>query len=210
MTIKKIVLSDVDGTIVRGSLILNHACLLHEKGVLDLGELPKLWKNSPKNETLSASLAEKYREEIKGKTVRQLKATEFINELVQNPNNFYTTLDRLVKHKQEGHDVYLISGSPSFLVNRFGRKFGFKTFSSKYFVDEARKFTGQIEGMFTSSAKSLIIEKIKFEKYSEVLAYGDTSSDMPLFEKAHYSVLVDPSPETTVFYEKKVHEIIHK
>ena len=193
---RTIVLSDVDGTLVRGSLVLDHAVWLHSTGAIDLGDIPKLWLADQKNEVLISKLAEAYREAIFGKSVKELRAHEFINSLMKLEGKFYSALDRLKEAHTAGHDVVLISGSPQFLVGAFARRFGFTAIGSIYHRDSFRRMNGLVTGMFGAEAKQKVIEKLSLERYQMIFAYGDTSSDLPLLQAAHHSVLVDPSPET--------------
>jgi HAD superfamily phosphoserine phosphatase-like hydrolase len=208
MTTRTIIISDVDGTLVRGSLVLNHAVKLHEMGVIDLGPLPALWRADMKNEDLIKRLAEAYRTAIVGKTAKELYVDTFIADLVADPKNFYSSLQRLVELKEAGAEVVLISGSPNFLVERFGKHFGFSAAASKYRRDRSRRFTGECRGMFTGDAKKRYISRMKLADYGHVMAFGDTESDAPLFAVAHHSVLVDPNGATHATLAELVHEII--
>lgn len=197
---RTIVLSDVDGTLVRGSLVLDHAVWLHNHGVIDLGDIPSKWMSDQKNESYISKLAEAYREAIRGMSIKDLRSNEFINEIMATEGKFYSALDRLKIAHAAGHDVILISGSPQFLVGAFARHFGFTAIGSTYHRDSNRRMNGLVTGMFGAEAKQRVIEKLELERYDMIVAYGDTSSDMPLLEAAHHSVLVDPSPETLARY----------
>lgn len=205
---KKIILSDVDGTITRGSLVLDHATMLHNQGIINLGELPAQWNADKKNEALISKLADAYREQIVGLTHDELLVEEFISNAV-NEGNFYETLARLQNAVNEGNDVVLISGSPEYLVGEFASRFGFKGIGSSYLTCDQGKLTGEIEGMFHADAKREAISAMNVRAtYCEVHAYGDTMSDEPLFDAADYSVLVQPTDETFNAVAHKIHEII--
>lgn len=206
---KKIVVSDVDGTIVRRSLVLNHATKLHEEGIIDFGELPSQWQADPKNEGLITQLAERYRDSLTGLTLDALGVDAYIQDVVIDPQNFYSTLARLLELRKSGAQVLLISGSPSFLVERFAAHFGFQGIGSEYVMDEFGRFTGECVGMFSSKAKEASLKSLGLEKYDKVLAFGDTESDRPLFNNAHYSVLVEPTKATHEALATVVNEVIY-
>lgn len=193
---KRIIISDVDGTLVRGSLVLRHACFLHDEGIIDLADLPSRWLAEQKNESLISPLAEAYREAITGMTKEDVKAREFVQGLVSDPSNFYAALGMLNEHRADGDDVRLISGSPSYLLTPFARAFGFKSKGSLYERDDQGRFTGRVRGMFNAKAKAAYVRSLRLADYAHVTAYGDTMSDKPLFDAAHYSILVDPSEVT--------------
>ena len=193
---KYAVLSDVDGTLTRGSLVLDHAIYLHERGVINLGNLPQRWKAAPKDEKLIVALAEKYRDAIRGKKVEDLQVEEFLDEYDGIQGKFYSTLDQLRTFKKRGWEVQLISGSPDFLVQPFAQRNGFYGRGSDYHVNEEGYLNGSVDGMFGHDAKEGYISKLNVKRFKRVLAFGDTASDVPLFNNAHHSTLVDPSEET--------------
>lgn len=205
---KTLVLSDVDGTIVDGSLVLEHAVFLHQEGEIDLGDLPDRWLADQKNESLISELAESYRRAIVGRHLRELRINEYMGKVMEK-EKFYTSLKRLERHRDSGHDVILVSGSPSFLVKDFAKRFGFQGIGTTYHTSRERRINGRITPMFHAAAKQAVVEKIDPSTYDLVVAYGDTASDKPLFDAAHHSVLVAPTKETL---EKvpDVSEIIHE
>lgn len=206
---KTLVLSDVDGTLVRGSLVLDHAIMLHERGVIDLGTLPARWLKEPKNEKLIHQLAEAYRMAIAGKKTSELHIPEFLDSLLADPHKMYSSLERLTRHKLAGHEVVLISGSPQFLVGPFARRFGFRAVGSRYHRLRDHRLTGTVTGMFGAAAKRVEVSRMELSSYENIISYGDTSSDLPLLEVAHYSVLVDPHEETLRSLENtKISEIL--
>ncbi len=208
---KTLVLSDVDGTLLRGSLVLDHAVMLHHKGVIDLGEWPAKWVADQKNEEFIMNLADNYRKAISGMKESELQIPEFVQSVVDNPDKLYSSLDRLKRHRAAGHDVVLISGSPSFLVGPFAKHFGFEVIATRYHRDRSRRLNGKITGMFGAPQKEAVVEKMDLSSYDKIIGYGDTSSDVPLLERAHHSVLVEPNEETMrKIGDLKVTEILHK
>lgn len=192
---KYAVLSDVDGTLTRGSLVLDHAIFLNDKGAIDLGNLPAKWRKDPKDEKVIVKLAEKYREQIAGMDEEDLKVDEFLDGY-NGDDQFYSTLNQLKEFKKRGWEVQLISGSPNFLVSAFAERNGFFGKGSDYKKDEDGKLNGEVDGMFGADAKQGFIKKLNIGRFKRVLAFGDTASDQPLFDNAHHSTLVDPSEET--------------
>lgn len=193
---KNAVLSDLDGTILKTSMVLDHACFLHDNGIVNLGNLPDLWRKDVKDERYIGKLAERYRENITGMTVEDVFAKDFVKQKIAETDGFYSTLERLKDAKSAGSDVYLISGSPSFLLTPFARHFGFKSKGSLYERDKSGAFTGKVRGMFNADAKRKHISSLKVAQYHNVVAYGDTASDVPLFQVANHSVLVAPHQNT--------------
>lgn len=205
----KIALSDVDGTIVRSSLVLSHAVALSNEGVINVGSLAKDWQKDMKNETIISALAEAYRDEIMGRTASDIASAEYVAEMISDKRNFYASvIERLVSMRSEGDDVILISGSPGYLIEPFAEHFNFQGVGSDYKVNATGHFTGEVDGMFHGDAKRNYVAGLDLARYTEVHAYGDTRSDVPLFEKASYSVLVAPNNDTRSSLSGVVHEII--
>lgn len=210
-TSRTLVLSDVDGTILRGSLVLDHASTLHEAGTIDLGELPAIWRADPKNEESIVKLADAYRASLVGRKTSELRIREFIDSIIQDPEKVYSTLERLKGHQAAGHQVVLISGSPAYLVRPFARRFGFDAIGSRYHRTRSHQLTGRVTGMFGAPQKQAAVAKLNLPSYDLVIGYGDTASDAPLLSVANYSVLVDPNRDTlNKLKEMQISEILRK
>jgi HAD superfamily phosphoserine phosphatase-like hydrolase len=209
---KRIVLTDVDGTIIRSSFVLTNAADLHDSGDVDLGEAPNDWRQDMKNEDKVTQLAINYQQSIVGQDVAFVRAKDTVKKIMASRENFYSTLDQLIEYKQKGYEVVLITGSPDFLVKPFADKFGFKYCSSVYHKDETGKFTGEITLMAGSKAKKKAIDGLNIDDYDEIIGIGDTASDIPILEVAHQKILVDPTQETLDEFKKRniqVDSIIH-
>lgn len=218
MTKKHVVLSDIDGTLLNGSLVLNHAAWLEEKGLIATNGLVTKWLNDKKNEDLITQLAEHYREQITGKTLQELKVESYLSDYTNE--DFYTKpINILLKAYNRGAVVHLISGSPSFLVKKLatrlkrmakaqdkshklnlsGKIIGH---GSIYHLDSNKRLTGEITPMYHAEAKQEKIDSILLrESNLHVTSLGDTASDMPLLKRANKAYLVDPNMHTVQAYE---------
>lgn len=202
---RRLVLSDIDGTLVRGSLVLDHALFLADLGITGAGddalkemrEYGAQWIDDVKNESAIVNLAEAYRRNIVGLTVNDLLVTPFLNSTFRDSSNFYSTLSHIIKRRRRGSDVWLISGSPDFLVQPFAAHYGFSGRGTDYHVDVNNRFTGEITGMMGAAAKRAFISTLDVSSYDYVTGYGDTASDIPLFQTSHYTVLVNPTKTTS-------------
>lgn len=198
---KYAVLSDVDGTLTRGSLVLDHAIYLHDSGAINLGDLPQRWRADPKNEKLVDEFARAYRAEVAGMRMEDLRVEEFLDDYEALDGKFYSTMDQLKEFKRRGWEIQLISGSPDFLVGPFAERNGFFGKGSTYHADAEGVLTGEVDGMFGHEAKRGYISKLGVGRFKRVLAFGDTASDVPLFDNADHTTLVDPTEETATQVE---------
>ena len=187
----------MDGTLTKGSIVLEHAGFLVEKGLIKDDGSYQAWNKDRKNEKLIVAVAENYRKEITGKTIEQLHVGEFIQLALDNKDNWYSTLDMLKAEKAKGNDVVIISGSSNFLVQGVAKALGFAGIGTWYYTNEEGKLTGEVKGMFGYEAKEKWInENIPFKDYGYTVGLGDTSSDFVIFNVSEYNILVEPTAET--------------
>lgn len=209
----KLFLTDMDGTLTKGSVVLDHAGYLIEKGLIKDDGSFKAWKQDVKNERLVVAVAENYRHELQGKTVEELDVKGFVTEYLKK-DVWYTTLQNLITAKYQGHRVVIISGSSDFLVNEVASQLGFEGVGSHYKTDNEGILTGEVVGMFGLEAKDKwITENIDKTQYESIVGLGDTSSDYGIFKHCEYNVLVEPTTETMEFMLKvgaRVNEIHHE
>lgn len=197
---KELFLTDLDGTILKGSLVLDHAVFLEEQGIIDTKGLASEWLADKKNEEAIYSLAEMYRYSITGKTEQEILVEDFVNTYYLDPGNYYQgPISELLKARKRKAEVFIISGSPDFLVSKFAEKFNFKARGSFYEKAQDGTFTGFYQNLSGLDAKREIVSEVLPESKKEkvrVSAYGDTFNDLALFEVAERSYLVDPCAET--------------
>lgn len=199
---KKLLLTDVDGTLTKKSLVLSHAHYLIKKGIITDDGSCEAWLQDVKNERLIIAVAENYRHKIVGKTEKDLQVKDFFYSFVENNENWYTTFGEIL-NKGEEWDIVFISGSSDFLVKELcnyckdkNKKASFHYYASEY-LKESEKFTGEIIGMFAEPQKEKCVKKnINIDNYNYIEAWGDTSSDNGLFIYADYKILVEPTQET--------------
>ncbi|KNF08230.1 HAD-superfamily subfamily IB hydrolase [Gottschalkia purinilytica] len=201
---------DIDGTIYRNSLMIEHFKKLIKYEVID----PAIWHNQVKHtylewerryadfEVYLEELAEIYVEQLKGVNKSYI---EFIaNQVISlNGDKVYKySRDRIKYHKEKGHNIFFISGSPDFLVSRMAEKYEVTEYrASIYEVDENNNFTGKLKPMWQSERKHLAINEL-LEKYNVDLensfAYGDTTGDYSMLKLVGNPIVINPNKE--LFY----------
>lgn len=202
---KKIIFTDVDGTLTRKSLVLSHAGFLIEKGIIKDDGSYRAWSQDMKNESLIVAVAENYRSQITGLKESDMQAQTFIIDFYLKGDNWYNTLSMLTKMQNQGCEVSLITGSSDFLVKHLADILECDYHATQYLKDENGCFTGEIIGMFSETQKDECIQNnYSLEEYGEVEAWGDTASDYGLFKHASRKVLVDPTFETLKTLSQKM------
>ena len=119
----KLILTDVDGTLTRKSLVLSHAGYLIEKGIIKDDGSYKAWSSDLKNESLIMAVAQNYRKEIIGLTLADMDAKNFVRGFYKNQNNWYSTLDEIEQRILVGDKVVLITGSSVWWNHLHGDRF---------------------------------------------------------------------------------------
>lgn len=196
---------DIDGTIARESLMIEHFKRLIKYEILD----ESIWVDDVKHlymeyvnrygayDAYIEALSEKYRSDLKGFDIRYNKfvAEQSISKVFKRVYVF--SRKQLEFHKANGHLIFFISGSPDFLVKEMAEKYDVTEFrATKYLYDEDGKFTGEIVPMWHSEAKDKVCSEI-IEKYNididNSYAYGDTTGDLSMLKKFGNAYTINPS-----------------
>ncbi|MBF0715711.1 HAD family hydrolase [Gemelliphila palaticanis] len=197
---------DIDGTLYRDSLMTEHFKKLIKYEVLD----EKIWINDIKPlytgwdnrqgdyDNYLFELSSAYVKAITGLDKDTIDfATNQVMKLKADRVYKYTR-EIIQKHKDSGHLVFFISGSPDFLVNKMGEKHGvFLSVGSGYIIKN-NKFTGTVIPMWDSESKNNMIDEL-ISTYDIDLensyAYGDTNGDYRMLKRVGNPIAINPSSE---------------
>jgi len=198
---------DIDGTLYREGLIaevfkklVKYEIIPSDRWYKEVKpEYDKWDKRQGNYDNYLLKMADIYIEAIKGLHKSQI---EFIakNVISQKGDRVYTyTRDRIKWHKEKGHKVITISGSPVELVREMSIKYGFDDYRGAiYVLDKNDVYTGDVVPMWDSESKNKSINEI-VEKYeidiNESYAYGDTAGDFSMFRMVKYPICVNPTNE---------------
>lgn len=198
---------DIDGTIFRNSLMIEHFQKLITFEVID----PAIWYTKVKKvylewerrygdfEEYLEILARVYLEELKGvdKSYIEYIASHVIR---QNGDMIYKfSRNQIQWHKEQDHKIFFISGSPDFLVTKMAERYDVTAFrGSEYKVDKENKFTGELIPMWDSASKQKVINEL-IEEYdvdlNESYAYGDTTGDFSMLKMVGNPISINPNKE---------------
>jgi HAD superfamily hydrolase (TIGR01490 family) len=144
-------------------------------------------------------MAEIYTNAIKG--FHRSFIEHIISHVVEDKGlrNYLFTRNRIKWHRNEGHKVITISGSPIELVKDMAELHQFDDYrGSIYLTDENDRYTGEVIPMWDSISKEKAIHEMQ-KKYDIDLdssyAYGDTAGDFTMFKLVGHPVLVNPTRE---------------
>jgi HAD superfamily hydrolase (TIGR01490 family) len=198
---------DIDGTLYRDSLMIEHFKKLLKYEVFD----PNIWHSHVKKaydkwavrrgnyDDYMLELAETYIESLKGMNLEQIS---FISDQViklKGDSVYSYTRDRINYHFKNNHKIFFISGSPDFLVEKMAQKYGATDFkATQYITDANKKFTGEVIQMWDSESKNSAIKKIVKDydiDLSKSYAYGDTNGDFSMLKQVRYPIAINPTKE---------------
>ena len=198
---------DIDGTLYRDSLMIEHFKKLLKYDVLDealwhqnVKHTYQNWKKRRGNyDDYLLELSEIYIQSLKGLEKSKM---DFITDQViklKGDKVYMYTRDRINKHKDKGHHVFFVSGSPDYLVSRMAELYGITdSIGTKYYVDENDRYTGEVKAMWDSESKQKAIRMLS-GKYdvdlAESYAYGDTNGDLSMFRMVGHPIAINPTRE---------------
>lgn len=198
---------DIDGTLYRDSLMIAHFKKLLKYEVIDpihwYGHVEKTYKEWIKRrgdyEDYMEELAEVYIQSIKNLNKED---TAFITQQVIDLKGdavYQFTRNQIQFHKDQGHKIFFISGSPDYLVEAMGQKYSVTDcIGTQYLTDDEGNFTGQVIRMWDAESKSKAISTFT-KNYnldlSQSYAYGDTNGDYSMITKVGHGYAINPTHE---------------
>ncbi|RRD38987.1 HAD-IB family hydrolase [Leptotrichia sp. OH3620_COT-345] len=205
---------DIDGTIYRDSLLIEHFKMLVKYEYINMMSWEgKVKEKFSKWETRTGNYDD-YLEELVETYVEALKNfskedMDFIAKRVielKGDKVYKYTRERLLYHIKKGHKVIIISGSPDFLVGKMAEKYGVKDYrGSKYIVNDKGIFTGEVIPMWDAKSKKKAISQFCTEydiDLSKSYAYGDTTGDLTMFKQAGNAIAINPAKKLLMKLKK--------
>lgn len=198
---------DIDGTLYREGLITEVFKKLIKYEIVDsirwdMEVKPKYlkWdKRMGDYDDYLLGMIEVYKETIRGLDKSQV---EFIAKQVisQKGDRVYTyTRNRLKWHRENGHKLIAISGSPVEIVREMAKKYALDDYrGSVYVLDGQGRYTGEILPMWDSINKEKALMEMA-QKYdidiNSSYAYGDTAGDFSMFSLVGHPTCINPTRE---------------
>lgn len=197
---------DIDGTFYRDSLMTEHFKKLIKYDIID----PLMWhahakeafndwdKRQGNYDDYLLELAGVYIDTLTGVPRESIEFTSQ-NVIDQKSERVYRyTRSRIKWHKESGHTVIFISGSPDFLVKRMAKKYNVTEYKATEYIFKDDIFTGRIVPMWDSKSKDKAIDYF-VEKHdldlSKSYAYGDTHGDFSMLKRVGYPIAINPAKE---------------
>ncbi len=198
---------DIDGTLYRDSLMIEHFKKLLKYDILD----ESLWHSNVKHtyqnwkkrrgnyDDYLLELAQIYAEALKGLEKSKM---DFVTDQVirlKGDKVYMYTRDRIKFHLESGHLVFFVSGSPDYLVSKMAEMYGATdSIGTRYYVDAQGRYTGELGAMWESSSKKNAV--LGFQKEYNIdldqsWSYGDTNGDLSMFIMTGNPIAINPTRE---------------
>ncbi|HUX05359.1 MAG TPA: HAD-IB family hydrolase [Acidimicrobiales bacterium] len=126
--------------------------------------------------------------------VRALVA-ETINNVIE-PLIYEEALELIDHHLLQGDEVWLVSMSPSEIVEPFAELLGITgAIGSRAKIDEEGKFTGEMEFFAQGDNKAVAIRELALARGIDLAAsyaYSDSETDVPMLQAVGHAFAVNP------------------
>ncbi len=197
---------DIDGTLYRDSLMVEHFKKLIKYDIID----QKAWyehardtfmdwdKRQGNYDDYLDDVCELYVSSLIGldKTCIDFTSDQVIK--LKSDRVYKYTRSRIKWHLDNNHIVIFISGSPNFLVEKMASKYNVTDFIGSDYVFENEIFNGTVIPMWDSSSKNTAIDDF-VKKYnvdlSTSFAYGDTNGDINMLRRVGNPIAINPTKE---------------
>ncbi|WP_392444720.1 HAD family hydrolase [Sneathia vaginalis] len=195
---------DVDGTIFRNSLLIEHFKLLIKNGYLSKDAWTSSVEKNFENWSNREGDYDTYLEDLVNKYVEGIKniSEEVVNKIAEEviekkSDKLYRYAKECIEvHRQKGHKLILISGSPDFLVEKMAKKLGFDDYKATIYVINNGSYTGEQIPMWDSYSKNKAINEY-VTKYglnlNDCYSYGDTTGDVSMLRLVGHPYAINPA-----------------
>ncbi|MGB8380038.1 MAG: HAD-IB family hydrolase [Dermatophilaceae bacterium] len=194
---------DLDGTLIPGSANIPLAKAAFKAGFVKKHELARdLARNLSfmligASDDRSAEVRDRILQGVSGRPASEIEALadDFLDDLVATIEPAVQVV--LDEHRAAGHELVLISASPTEIVQRFavasGMDYGRGTTAER---DSDGRYTGRIEGPFCyKEGKAEVLRALAAEHgydLAQCYAYSDSVSDEPMMRAVGHPVAVNP------------------
>ncbi len=197
---------DIDGTIFRDSLMIAHFRIMREFGVMDdfewgqnINFSEERWHKRRVNyDDFLDDISNAYREGLQGVSYGDIMFTARHTIRNRADEVYRFTKDRIQKHRDLGHLVIFISGSPDFLVKQMAKIWKADIYMGSKYIFQNGVFTGEIVPMWDSVSKLKTIDKLVEEHQIDLensYAYGDTNGDFTMLRSVGKPFAINPAKE---------------
>ena len=134
---------------------------------------------------------------LKDLSVQEIEAAvPLFFDTVLQPRLVPEVVELVKRHRQNGEEVFLLSGMPEFLLAHYAKELGVAHFWGTKVAEKGGFFTGRFEGPFPfGPAKAEIVKKIAAERVwdlSRSYGYADHHTDVHFLKLVGHPVAANP------------------
>jgi HAD superfamily hydrolase (TIGR01490 family) len=196
---------DVDNTIVRGASAYHLARELHRRGFFGLRDILFAVRHSlayalyGENLRRIAAIKERALRLMIGRSVAEvISIGEDVYDEVLDLRIFPGTRALLNTHLDAGHEVWLITATPTEISDLLARRLGATGALGTRVEAVDGYYTGRLEGtMLHGAGKELAVRVLAAERGIDLAAsyaYGDSINDAPLLSAVGHPCAINPEP----------------
>lgn len=216
--VTKLAVFDIDGTIFRSSLVIELSHALVEEGVFPVAAKEKIAKEylawldrKGTYEAYINKVVKIYNKYIKGKDFSVVNKIAQAVILYQKDRVYRYTRDLIKQLKKQNYFLVAISGSPSYIVEKYAKAIGFKLFFGTELEIKNGKFTGGVVSFDSALNKAKILKRLAVDyniNLKQSVAVGDTESDIPMLSLVGKPIAFNPNLELARVAKKKKWQIV--
>jgi HAD superfamily hydrolase (TIGR01490 family) len=210
----RLAIFDIDGTIFRSSLLIELCHALVDAKIFPIGARKEISKEylawldrKGSYEAYIDKVIKIYIKYIAAKKFREVDKTARQVIAYQKDRVYRFTRDLIKKLKKENYLLVAISGSPSYIVQKYAKAAGFDLFFGTELEVVGGKFTGKIKSLDSALNKEKIakdLAKLYGANLKQSIAIGDTESDIPMLRLVGKPIAFNPNLGLAT-YAKKYH-----
>ncbi len=201
---RRLAIFDIDGTLVRGSLLISLIEGLIEEGVFPLSARKIFSKEKALWETRKGTYSD-YIECVIDSFLMNIKGVSYEDVLAvskkvakENKDKVYIYTKSLIFDlKKKGYYVLAISNSPKIILDIFCKDYGFdKIYGRFYEIGPNDRFTGEITDLHLIGNKANIVKRVLEKEGLSLdgsIGVGDTESDIPFLELVSEPICFNPN-----------------
>jgi phosphatidylglycerophosphatase C len=107
----------------------------------------------------------------------EFRKKEFNNILIPN------ALIKLFWHKKEGHEIWIVSASYDFILDKWAAEVGVKLLTNRTFLDKNSRVLLGKDLNFEEKVNA-VKNSVNLKEYKDIYAYGDSEGDNQMLEIA--------------------------
>jgi HAD superfamily hydrolase (TIGR01490 family) len=194
---------DLDKTVIAKSSMVALGPELHARGLLHRRTLYRaafshvMFQRFGANEARMQQIRQSVLKITKGwdrNEVRRL-VDETINQVIE-PLIYQEALDLIDHHRQQGHEIWLVSSAPEEIVQPFADLLGLDgAIASRATIDDQGKFTGEMDFFNQGENKAVAMRELAKARdidLTESYAYSDSETDAPMLHAVGHAYAVNP------------------